>query len=353
MYPAALVETAGVMRRARRILAMCHVSPDGDAIGSLLGLGWLMRELPLELPGTDKGRASALSPSDPDAGRAIVLACADAVPPQLRFLPGVGEITAKPPAGVYDVVVTLDASDPLRLGGIFRAEITGSTPIVNLDHHVTNLRFGTHNYVATSAAATSEVVVDLADALGIPIRKPAATCLLTGIVTDTLSFRTPSVTPRVLQMAARLMEAGADITEITERAMNSRPARAMRLWGLALSQLRCQGGVIWTSVSREMKAEAGAPEDGDSGLSSFLINAPEADVAAVFTEQPNGQVEVGLRSRPGFDVSQVALGLGGGGHPQAAGCIVAGPLEAAEARVVALLYALTGTETVAGTLTSE
>lgn len=318
-HPTPLPELAGRLRAAPRVLALCHVDPDGDAIGSLLGLGWLLRALP-----------------QPPA---VTLACADPVPTALAHLPGAADITAAPPPGPWDIVVTLDASDPARLGPIFSPEAYAPAPVAVIDHHVTNLFFGDLNYVDPVSAATAQIVVQLADALGVAIGREAAICLLTGIVTDTLSFRTSNTTPAVLATAARLAEAGADIAEITDRALNRRPLNVMRLWGLALSRLRRQAGVVWTEVTPAMRTAAGVSDNENGSLVSHLITANEACVAAVFNEQPDGQVEVNLRSRKGCDVAQIALKLGGGGHPQAAGCTVPGPLADAEATVLPLLLA--------------
>lgn len=326
MNSTTLAEIAGILKPARRILAISHISPDGDAIGSLLGLGWLLRSRPV----------SAAGPGQPEK-RSVTLVCSDRLPAQFRFLPGSETIVTAIPAQPWDAVITLDASDVLRLGPSFHIENFADTPVINLDHHVTNLFFARYNYVDARAAATAQIVVALADALGAPVGREAAVCLLTGLVTDTISFRTSNVTIDVMRTAVRLMEAGASLADITERAMNHRPLSSMRLWGLALSQLHTQGRIVWASITREMRAAAGAPEDGDAGLVGFLINAPEANVAAVFSETDEGSVEIGFRARPGYDVSELALSLGGGGHPQASGCTVPGPLSEAEARVVPML----------------
>lgn len=316
-----LAAIAGTLSRASHILAICHIAPDGDAIGSLLGLGWLLRATPSE------------------GERRITLACADGVPVQYQFLPGSEEILMDPPSHSWDAIVALDSSDEQRLGACYRPDEYGRAPVLVLDHHITNLNFGTRNYVDVAAVATAQVIVDLADALRVPISPEAATCLLTGLVTDTLSFRTSNVTPEVFHVVARLMDAGANLYEITERALNQKPLSVMRLWGLALTGLRQEHSVVWTVISSEMRAQAGAPDTGDGGLASFLISAPEAKVAAVLSEKPDGQVEIGLRARNGLDVSHLALALGGGGHPQAAGCTILGPLADAEARLLPLLLA--------------
>lgn len=322
-----LTEIARLLLGARRVLALSHIAPDGDAIGSLLGFGWVL--------------AAAWRNAGDDAGRVFVPVCADPVPAQFQWLPGSDRIMVAPPPGPWDVVVGLDASDAPRLGAVFRPADYGPAPVVILDHHVTNLQFGAFNYVDTSAVATAQIVVDLADAFPAPIGPEAATCLLTGLVTDTLGFRTANVTPAVLAIAMRLMEAGASLSEVTGRTLNYRPFSLLRLWGLALADVQLERGVAWAVITREMRQKVGAPANGDGGLVSQLINAPEAAIAVVFTETADGQVEIGFRAKAGYDVSQVALSLGGGGHPQAAGCTIAGPLEDAQRRVLPLLFRLT------------
>jgi len=318
-----LTEITDLLRRGGRVLAISHVAPDGDAIGSLLGFGWVLR--------------SADPVGFAQSTRKLTLACADPVPAQFQWLPGASEILSAPPAGPWDVVVGLDASDGARLGSPFRPADFGAAPIVIIDHHVTNHRFGTLNHVDPSAVATSQIVVDLADALGAPIGQEAATCLLTGLVMDTLGFRTSNVTPQVMAVAMRLMEAGANLAEITERALNHKPLSSLRLWGQALANVQINGRVVWATITQQMRDQVDAPLNGDGGLVSQLINAPEAVIAAVFSETAEGKIEISFRAKSGYDVSQIALSLGGGGHPQASGCTVAGPLKAAEAQVVPLL----------------
>jgi phosphoesterase RecJ-like protein len=158
-----------------------------------------------------------------------------------------------------------------------------------------------------------------------------------GLVTDTLGFRTSNVTAAEMACAVRLMEAGANLADIAQRTLATRPLRFMRLWGTAFTNARLDGYVLWTEVTRAMREAAGITDDDDGGLVSQLINTAEARVAVVFNELSNGKVEVDFRSRPGYDVAVVALSLGGGGHPQAAGCNLIGTMAEAEARVLPLL----------------
>ena len=319
-----LAEIAGVLRGARRVLAFCHVNPDGDALGSMLALGWLLR---------------GLQPHATPETLQISLACADPVPSKLDFLPGADQITTTPPPGPWDAVVALDSSDAKRIGSPFHADAYPPAPIIVLDHHVTNLHFGTLNYVDPRAASTSEIVFALADALGATIGPEAAACLLTGVVTDTLGFRTSNVTPKVLTTASRLMELGADLHRITELTLGNRPLSIMRLWGLALSRLHLEDGILWAEVTREMREQAGVPDEDDGGLVSHLITAHEARVAAVFGELNDGTIDLDLRATLPYEVASVALRLGGGGHPQASGAHLPGPLADAEQQVLTLLRA--------------
>jgi phosphoesterase RecJ-like protein len=291
-----------------------------------LALGWLLRGL--------------RSPEAEDACLPA-LVCADPVPAKLAFLPGADQITRTAPRGPWDAVVALDSSDAKRIGEPFKVN-DPRTPVIVLDHHVTNLRFGTLNYVDARAASTSEIVVELADALGVAIGPEAATCLLTGVVTDTLGFRTSNVTPKVLETASRLMTCGADLHRITELTLGNRPLSIMRLWGLALSQLRLEEGVLWAEVTREMRERAGVPDEDDGGLVSHLITAHEARIAAVFGELNDGTIDIDLRATLPYEVASVALRLGGGGHPQASGCHLPGPLADAERQVLTLLRTAAG-----------
>jgi len=300
---------------AGRILVVSHVGPDGDAIGSLLALGWLLR-----LQGTER-----------------VLVCQDPLPEGYRFLPGSDEIVRQP-EGTFDLVVGLDCSDRSRMGESvigFVESLPGTVPLINVDHHVTNTWFGTLNWVDPTAVATAQMVLELADALEWELPPAAATCLLNGLITDTRSFRTSNVDSRAIQAALRLMQAGASLADITRRALEQRSLASVRLWGQAIARLCLEDGVLWTAVTGDMRREMGLDGNDFSGLANFLSGIREADVVVVFTERENGTIDVGMRAAPGLDVAQVALRLGGGGHPQAAGCTLEGELAQVQARVLA------------------
>jgi phosphoesterase RecJ-like protein len=219
------------------------------------------------------------------------------------------------------------------MGEAFDSLVAG-IPLINLDHHITNSRFGTVNWIEPAAVATAQLVLALGDALAWELSLPVATCLLTGIVTDTRGFRTVNVGVHAMRAALRLVEAGASPGGIAWRSLDQRPLDSVRLWGEAIGHLRLESGILWTEVPLAMVRHWSPAEDGTTGLTNFLAGVREARVVAVFAERSNGKVDVGLRAVPGYDVAQVALELGGGGHPQASGCTLKGSLDAVREQVL-------------------
>jgi phosphoesterase RecJ-like protein len=295
---------------ARRILLVSHVAPDGDAIGSLLGLALLLQ----------------------DQGKELTLACEDPVPELYTWLPGSSTIVRQA-SGPYDLIISLDCSDERRMGSVFDEGLRG-IPLLNIDHHVTNTLFGTVNWVDPSSVATAQMILTLADALGWALSPSVAACLLNGLVTDTRSFRTYNVDTAAIRAVLRLMEAGAELNEIARRALDQRPLAAVRLWGQAIDGLETDGEILWAEVTRTMRQRWGIDENGDAGLANFLSGVRESKIVVVFTERDNGSIDVGMRSVPGYDVAKVAYRLGGGGHPQASGCTLEGDLGAVRERVL-------------------
>jgi len=280
------------------------VDPDGDAIGSALALAHALRKM----------------------GKKCSLACADPIPGALSFLPRVREF-GTPEITNEDLIIAVDVSDPNRFGKAYEHVPSLNIPILNIDHHVTNTLFGTHNVVRTGAAATAEIVFDLLQDWGLPLDSLLATYLLTGIVTDTRSFSTSSTTPRILDIAAQLMRAGASLTEITENVFNRRGLATLRLWGKVLDQTQLDGQLVWSINTLDMQSQCRARSDDGDGVVNLLATAHEAQAAIVFKESGTGQIEISIRSRPGVDISPIAVYFGGGGHPQAAGTALRGKLE--------------------------
>ena len=214
-----------LLRRAKRILLATHERPDGDALGSLLGLGWMLR----------------------GPGKTLWLLSRDGVPATFHFLPGFEDVSSRVPTEV-DLIVYLDCSDPDRVGE-FEAPIP-SAPSLNIDHHATNSRFAEVNLVEGKAVATAEVIYDLVDPLRLKLNPNAAVGLLTGLVTDTLGFRTANVNAKCLLIAQKLMQAGANLSEIVEKSMNRRTFSAARYWGLGLSRIEREGPIVWLAEPR-------------------------------------------------------------------------------------------------------
>lgn len=313
MIPAPTLSEAGrLLRQAEHPLLITHVAPDGDAVGSLLGLGWMLWAL----------------------GKTPFLVCQDPVPPRYRYLPGCEQVAQQVPRQPFDLRVALDSSDIERLGAPAQTEWLSDVPLLNIDHHVTNLRFGALNLVDETAASTTQVLYDLAGYLPVALDEPTAVCLLTGLVTDTRGFRTANVTPEVLEVAVALMRAGASLSAITHNGLDRRSLSHLRLWGAGLSRVRASDGIAWTAIPLAEQHRIGHDARGDFGLANLLIGVEGAMMAAVFTEREGGQVEVALRAASGFDVSGLALSLGGGGHPLASGCALSGSLKAVQRRVL-------------------
>jgi phosphoesterase RecJ-like protein len=264
------------------------------------------------------------------------MVCADPVPDQCRHLPHWEQIQQKPD-GEYDLLVSLDCSDLERWGKVYDPQRFVDLAIVNIDHHTTNVNFGAINWVEPSAAATTQMLVWLLQEMDLALDVEVATCLLNGIVTDTLGFRTSSTDSQVMATAIELMDAGASLSELTQRIFNHRPMATIRMWAQALQRLHLQDRIVWSEITQEMRLCIGYHESGDAGLVNFINTADVADIAVIFDELDDGQVNVSMRAVPGYDVSRVALQLGGGGHPQAAGCTLKGSLLDVQSKVLSLL----------------
>lgn len=290
------------LNEAQKILVLSHIRPDGDAVGALLGLGLSLSE----------------------AGKTVQMVLSDGVPGQFRYLPD-SDLVCKKAEGPFDLTVVLDCSDLKRAGSALNDGLL--PPDVNIDHHVTNLNFGRLNYIQPQAVATSQILAESLEAWGLAITPPVASAVLSGIVSDSLGFRTSNMTPGALRTAADLMEKGADLTELYNRALVRRPFNATRYWGAGLARLEKQDRMVWASLTLEDRRAAGYPGKDDADLINVISAIDDFDVCLMFVEQKGGRVKVSWRSVPGFDVSQVALKFGGGGHPAAAGAEIDGTMQ--------------------------
>ena len=285
----------------QNILIVSHIRPDGDAVGSLLGLGLALRE----------------------AGKDVQMILEDSVPRRYKFLQGSDLVQTKPSID-FELMCVLDTSDLNRIGRNY--EDYGK-PDINIDHHVTNCNFATLNVVNPSAVSTTEILSELIPLMIKPLSPDVATALLTGLVTDTLGFLTPNMTANAMRTSAALMDAGANLHVIYRKTLVSHSYESIRLWGQGLNRLERNGRLVWTSLTLQDRVDSGYPGYDDADLINVLSSIEDTDIAMIFTEQPNKRIKVSWRSIPGFDVSEIALGFGGGGHPTASGADIPGKLQ--------------------------
>jgi bifunctional oligoribonuclease and PAP phosphatase NrnA len=294
--------------KAGRILVISHIRPDGDAVGSLLGLGLSLME----------------------RGKQVEMVISDGVPQSLRHLPG-SEMVHNSPSGYFDLAITLDCSDLSRTG---RALQDYGFPDINIDHHATNQNFAHLNLIDADAVSTTQILAMHLEAWRLPLIKPVADALLTGLITDTIGFRTANVTPDVMRVVARLMEAGSNLSDLYHEGLVNRSYEAVRFWGAGLSKLEREGSVIWTTLTITDRQAAGYGGRDDADLINLLTTINDVSICLVFVEQPNGKVKVSWRCVPGLNISKVAMEFGGGGHPVASGAEIQGALEEVRAAVL-------------------
>ncbi len=300
-----------LIQSATNIVVVTHIRPDGDAVGSLLGLG-----LALEA-----------------AGKSVQMISGDGVPSTFRFLAGSDRIRThiEELSGVLDLVVVVDASELSRTGTVLEGY---PSPHINIDHHPTNTFFAGINLVEVTAVACAEMIALLLPDLGLTTDKPVAEALLAGMLTDTIGFRTNNMSTRALNVASSLMDKGANLSEIYQKVLLQRSFQAMRIWGSGLSNLQRDGRIVWTALTLEDRKIAGYPGRDDADLINILSSISDIDISLIFVEQPDGNVKVSWRAASTIDVSGVAQWFGGGGHRAAAGATMPGPLAEAQKKVL-------------------
>jgi bifunctional oligoribonuclease and PAP phosphatase NrnA len=294
---------------AKKIVIASHVRPDGDAIGSLLGLGLALH----------------------DAGKSVQMVLADGVPSSFKYLEG-SKFIEKEPKGNHDTFITVDCADFKRTGKIFE---NFGQPDINIDHHKTNEKFGKLNLIEAEEVATSAILTNYLPIWGFTITQPIAAALLTGIITDTLGFRTSNITPEALRQAATLMETGVDMPEIYMRSLVRRSFPAARYWGAGLSTLQSKHGIVWGTLTLADRKLAGYGGNDDADLINMISAIDGNKVGMVFVEQSNNHVKISWRAlETGVDVSQVAKHFQGGGHAAAAGADIQGILSEVQKEVL-------------------
>ncbi|MEZ0324888.1 MAG: bifunctional oligoribonuclease/PAP phosphatase NrnA [Fimbriimonas sp.] len=304
------------LSKASSVLIGTHMNPDGDAFGSALALSFYLDSIGMQNEVVSHHFA----------------------PRNLRFLPGLSRIKLQPKEEKYDLGVVLDLDSLDRLGNA--AEFfTSCSRLVVIDHHVPHAKPGDLRIVDTSAPATAVILTRLLIGMGARITPDIATCLLTGIVTDTGSFRFRNTTPEALSLSAFLLEHGGDLTLVQEEIFQSKSLASARLLGRSLETMRldCNNQIAWSTLSSRDFEQAHASDEDTEGFVNELLFITSVQVAALLREPKQGKVRVSIRSRGDYDVAEVARTFGGGGHKNAAGCTIDEPLEVAEDLLVGRL----------------
>jgi len=309
---------ARAIEAAHLIHLASHENPDGDAVGSMLGLRLILQGL----------------------GKTVHVALPHPVPARYAFLAGADAVRSDLPSQRPDLAIALDCDGPERLAHL-REALEAAPLLADVDHHPGQDAFGDLRYVDLSAPATAAQVVAIAGELGALLTPAAATSLYCGLITDTGGFRFANTSPTALRLGAALVEAGADAEDIARRIFTQRPLPAALLEGRALCSLRraLDGGVLIASLGLpDFEASQARPEDTEGIIDSFRhVNG--AQVAVLLKESEPGTWQVSLRAREA-DVRAVAVRFGGGGHELAAGCTIEGNLAQVESRIVEAIAAI-------------
>ena len=312
-------QLADWLRERDDIVVLSHVSPDGDATGCALALWHALRAL----------------------GKRAVVCLPGGIPLLYAGLPGAdeildtdgGELPFKP-----QTAMAVDVSEHARMGTEGAALFNGCAFQGVLDHHNTNQGFGQLYALDGEAAAVGELLVDLIEAMGVKLDTAMAECLFVAISTDCGNFNYSNTRPQTLRAAARCVEAGADVAQITEALYRTRSVGRTRLLGVVLSGLEISpdGALAWARLTQKMLQDCGADRADSEGVINYLLEMVGVRVAVLAMEREEG-TKLSLRSKAPFNVARnVAVPLGGGGHDLAAGVTLAMPLEAALQKTLAV-----------------
>ncbi len=297
-------------------LLTTHEHPDGDAIGSCLGLAHYLKGL----------------------GKRVSLYCVDPVPETYQFLPGATWFQTQVPEVAFDYCVVLDVGELGRAGAVSRWS-PALGPYLNIDHHSDCAPFGLHNLIDPEACATAVLIHRLIRAAGHTFTAEVALCIYTAIVTDTGSFRHANTNPEAFAIASELLQCGVNTVAVTRQLFDDQPRQRLELLALVLPTLSFSdnGRIASLTVTQQMYAQTGATPEHAEGFVSHPRSVQGVEVAILFRELGPDLWKVGLRSHQRVDVAKVAKAFGGGGHKAAAGCTVAGSLVEVKSRVLSQL----------------
>ncbi|UCH78515.1 MAG: DHH family phosphoesterase [Candidatus Coatesbacteria bacterium] len=304
---------AATIRDYPRLVLVTHVEPDGDAVGSVLGLTHALRA---------RGQEAVPWPLAP-------------APARYRFLPGFDELAANetPSLGAGDVVVALDSADPARLPEAVTAFAADGGAAVNIDHHASHRPFGNVSWVEPEAPAAAAMVWAVLREMGADWPRETSLCLYVGLVTDTGNFTYSNTNAWAFEMAADLIRRGVEPAEVERHLHRRFSLPHLNVLGEGLASLRQRDGIAYMEVTREARARTGAGVEDTEGMVDFTRRLAGCRVGVLFREVEGG-VRVSFRAAEDLDVSVLAVAHGGGGHAAAAGCFVAGPPEEVKAQIL-------------------
>jgi phosphoesterase RecJ-like protein len=304
------------LREGERFLVCSHSRPDGDALGSMLAVGMLLRQM----------------------GKRAELVTADRMPAVYRGLPGAGTIrTAMRVHGSYDAAILLECD------GLARTRLRGLEPYfhINIDHHASGKHFAHLNWIDHNACSVGEMVHRLVKAAEAVVTPEMATCLYTTLLTDTGGFCYGGMHASTFRLAGDLVEAGADPVAVARDVYFANPFPKVLLLGRALSNLKREGALAWLWVTNTDMLETGAVEEDCEGVVNYALSAAGIEAAVFLRELPEGRIRLSLRSKTrgaeSVNVAAIAERLGGGGHENAAGCTLDGPIDRAAEEILEAL----------------
>ena len=310
-----LAAFAETLLGAQRVTALCHENPDADTIGGAVAVALIAQRL----------------------GKEWEIVSVDRPAPSFDFLPLIDQVRSAPQLEP-DVAVVCDAATLERVGrvAVESADWLRRARLVNVDHHVTNSRFGHVHLVDPAAAATCQVIAAALPTLGVPLDAEIATALLTGVVRDSQGFSDPSTSPETLRAAAELLEAGAPIALIHRRVLAELPYPTLALWGRMLHGIgqRRDGRIVYAILTQEMLDSTGTQQHDADGLAEFIAKAKGADISILLRELGPENTRVSLRVSEAVDATQIAGVFGGGGHARRAGATITAPADEAARRLL-------------------
>ena len=309
-----LSQVVELIESKRRFAITSHIRPDGDSLGSSLGLFWLLRALEKD----------------------VEVVMRDPVPHAYQKLPGSELVRVTPSVDrPYDAVFVIECSDVSRPGLVDLEKQF----VVNIDHHSTTALFGDINWIDSTASAVGEMIYNLCKAIGVRVTKEIAECVYTALLTDTGSFHYSNTTERTFKVASELVRAGVKPARIAQAVFSSYPWSKIELLGEVLSTARRDrsGRVAWMRQTLEMQERIGATDEDGDGFVNYPLQVAEVEAVALLKECAPGAYRVSLRSKGDINVARIAERFGGGGHRNAAGCTLEGDWDEAEANIVRLL----------------